>query len=400
VDPDLVEEANVVAGVVHGTVEQGLDVALNRGQWCLELVRHVGNEVGAYALQPAQVADVVEHEDHAVVLVGGKRRRARVQNDLPRLLVREGDFAVGGTALLGGDDDLPHTRNRGEYLLAEDDLPGLVGQADQLPCDGVRGDEPALVVNRQYAFLHAADDGAHLRLLVRQRRHALEQPVGEPVQVVAEDSDLGGPRGAHADRVVASLQRFRNPCHVGDRYGNSPRHQDPDRQRDENAEQRAANDLGAEPGDPGIDFRQRQRDANDAHGSIVPGESDGDVQQVAAHGLAEALGGTRALAQRLGNLRACTVIVHLRRLLIGVGHHQPVGANQRDPRAGVAPDVADRLLGVVALEEGTISERNQGSGFVAQPQLDLILEVVADLADHESADHRARQQNDDRQREV
>ena len=66
---DLEEPPPLV--LVGVALRQRLDVAADRGQRRAQLVRHVGDEVAADLIRPAQLGDVVQHEDDAV------RRRRR-----------------------------------------------------------------------------------------------------------------------------------------------------------------------------------------------------------------------------------------------------------------------------------------------------------------------------------
>ena len=45
---------------------QRFDISADRGQRRAQLVRHVGDEIAPHAVDPPQIADVVEHEDGAV----------------------------------------------------------------------------------------------------------------------------------------------------------------------------------------------------------------------------------------------------------------------------------------------------------------------------------------------
>ena len=69
-------------GLVRGTVEQGLDIAANRGQGRAEFVRDVGHEVAPDAVCSPQIRDVVEHE-HGPATAGRDRRRAPRDERLP-----------------------------------------------------------------------------------------------------------------------------------------------------------------------------------------------------------------------------------------------------------------------------------------------------------------------------
>ena len=61
--------------VFQRAVEQGLRIALDRGQWRAQLVRDVGDEILTHALQPFQVADVVQDGEAAAA----RRERAGVR---------------------------------------------------------------------------------------------------------------------------------------------------------------------------------------------------------------------------------------------------------------------------------------------------------------------------------
>ncbi len=68
---DSLEEPGVDGLVVKGPVHEGFGIGLDGGEWRLELVGCVGDEVLPHPLEPAELGHVVEDED------GPRRRLAR-----------------------------------------------------------------------------------------------------------------------------------------------------------------------------------------------------------------------------------------------------------------------------------------------------------------------------------
>lgn len=68
---DSQEEAVEDGGVGFGSVEEGFDVAFDHGEGGAEFVADVGDEFGAGAFEEFESAEVMEHEEGAVVLAGG-----------------------------------------------------------------------------------------------------------------------------------------------------------------------------------------------------------------------------------------------------------------------------------------------------------------------------------------
>src|SRR6185436_8624810 len=76
------QELDVVLLVAQRTGEQRLDEALDRGQRRLELVRDVGDEVAADALEAPQVGDVVQDEHQAAAPAALEGARVRLEHAL------------------------------------------------------------------------------------------------------------------------------------------------------------------------------------------------------------------------------------------------------------------------------------------------------------------------------
>ena len=65
-----------VGFVVQRAAQKRFGKSLNRGQRRLEFVRDVGHKIAPHALQPAQLRDVMQHQDRAI-RPGGAHRRGR-----------------------------------------------------------------------------------------------------------------------------------------------------------------------------------------------------------------------------------------------------------------------------------------------------------------------------------
>ena len=89
-----VDEAAQRGRIVHGAVQQGLDIALDGGQGGPELVGHVGHEVLPDLLEAPQFGRVVEHGDHAVQLRSDAYGRQVHLEDALAPLKRQVEYGV------------------------------------------------------------------------------------------------------------------------------------------------------------------------------------------------------------------------------------------------------------------------------------------------------------------
>ena len=73
---DNFDEALPIRLVVQRAAQKRFGKSLNRGQRRLEFVRDIGHEIAPHALEPAQLRDVVKHQDRAI-RSGGAHGRGR-----------------------------------------------------------------------------------------------------------------------------------------------------------------------------------------------------------------------------------------------------------------------------------------------------------------------------------
>src|ERR1700722_1114204 len=72
---DDFHEAAAVGGIVERTTQKRLGESLNRGQGSAELMRDIGGEILAHALEAAKFRDLVQNENSAGGAVGSHGRR-------------------------------------------------------------------------------------------------------------------------------------------------------------------------------------------------------------------------------------------------------------------------------------------------------------------------------------
>ncbi len=150
---------------IRDSVEQRFDVAPHGGERRPELVRDVGDEVAADLVGAPQVRDVVQHQDGTARRARGDRRTPR-NEDRPRLLRQRqlpplGRGAGQGGADLGRDLGMAHDL---QVML----LPLGHDQPQHPLRSGVRKLEPAVFVDHEHAFDHAAEDRLHAGAVGRE----------------------------------------------------------------------------------------------------------------------------------------------------------------------------------------------------------------------------------------
>ena len=192
-------------------VEQGFDVAANRGERRAQLVRDVGDEITADLIGAATLGDVVEHEDRAAASFARDRHRVRDEHaarvPIERHFHRRGEVAREGLRQLGGDVGLTHDLQK-----------VLVGDRRRQPQHrsqrGVGEDEPAGAVHEHHALHHAAQDRVHVRALARHVGEAGTEVPGGLVEHRRHGADFVSAVVARRLAEITSAIAFGDP---GDR---------------------------------------------------------------------------------------------------------------------------------------------------------------------------------------
>ena len=193
-------------------VEQGLDVALNRGERRAQLVRDIGDEIAPHAIGAPEIGDVVEDEHGAARARRGDPRRPG--HDALWRIVGEGQLLrVGGLAAEAAADLGLDVRVTNELEIV---APLRLVLQTQQPPGGVVGElDDALFVHDEDAFDHAGQDGAHAGPVARELPEAFPQRLDGSVQRPGNEPELIRRRVAGAGREVVPRIPARRPPRRG-----------------------------------------------------------------------------------------------------------------------------------------------------------------------------------------
>ena len=158
-----------------GLFHQGFDVAADGCQRGAQLMRDIGHEIASHPIDPAQVADVVQHE-HRPASLGARRsglgaedaRTAGAAHRVERHLYRRAPFAFERSAELTHDAGLPH----GLDIVAAEQV---ALEIQHPPSRVVREPQPSFAVDDEHPFDHARQNGFHSRAIGLE----LVQPAGQ-----------------------------------------------------------------------------------------------------------------------------------------------------------------------------------------------------------------------------
>ena len=159
--------------------------------------------------------------------------------------------------------------------------------------------------------------------------------------------------------------------------GDEGRQQDRQARRDQGGDQ----DDALQVGDIGFDLLQGQGHTHHAERLFARANPHGDVQHLLTDGMAEAGAATRAVCQRLYDLRPVEVVIHLRPVFIGFPKHGATGGDDRNPhfhQVGIAPGKRIQLLGILGCQGGGSALADQPGG-IGQALLQI---GGVGLADH------------------
>ena len=332
----------------------------------------VGDEVAADPFQRSQPGHVHEHQDRA--------RRAGVR-------VRTRDDRVAGNDRLAG----AHRRRPGEDIPSGDRnlafarlsphrrldhleesfplehpagvppavlLPGVSRKRQKLAKRPVQVLDPEIAVEDGHALDHAREDRRPLVLFRSQGFEGGLEGERGAVQRGEQGAQLVLPGHRGLGSEVALGDAFREAHELFDPISEPPRVPPGERGRREGRQQRH-HDHRREDGpervlDPDHRFGQAE------HGVGIPGQAHRDVAEVLAARLREALRAAIARREGVPDLRAAGVVVHRRRVFVGVGENRAFARHQRHPSLGGRRSPAFGLR----LERGE-PERPAGKGFLA-----------------------------------
>ena len=146
-------------------VHQRFDVAAHRRQRRAQLVRHVRHEIAPHAIDPAQIADVVQHEHGAATFgargCGLRAEDTRTAGDAHRVerhFDRRPVLPFQRGAQLADDAGLAHSLD----VVAPKQI---VFEVQHAPRGVVRETQPPVAVHDEHAFDHAREDGRHARAI-------------------------------------------------------------------------------------------------------------------------------------------------------------------------------------------------------------------------------------------
>src|SRR5712692_9822046 len=105
-------------------------------------------------------------------------------------------------------------------------------EAEHGPRPLVHQEDDVAAVDGNDAFDHAVEDRGGLRLLVPEIVDLLPEPRRQAVERPPERPDLVGGADRSADREVALTHLAGDRLHLHDRLGHTPRHEEPDPERD------------------------------------------------------------------------------------------------------------------------------------------------------------------------
>ena len=184
------EELLPLLGVVHCSVQQRFDIALDGGYRGFQLVGDIGHEIPPDALQLLQVGDVVEHQQGAVAAVQSLAEHGAVDVQESRLAVAKHHFAFD--RLLG--------REHGRHKFVEIDAAHDFGQgaafgagrlnAQKAGRGVVHAQQPLVLVDGQHAFHHAGKNGVAFVPLPHDRVELVFQVGGHAVERFGQAADF------------------------------------------------------------------------------------------------------------------------------------------------------------------------------------------------------------------
>src|SRR5216684_815060 len=174
------EEADSILRIVEGAGEQRFRKTLNRGERRSEFVGNVGNEITAYALELAQLGDVMQHDDRA----GGLRGANRCDGGGEKMLAQRAGDDFGFDAGLTFQDAANRLDQLGLAHHFKERAPGLWRhvQAQDFREASI-GEEQALgSIHDGHAFHHASENGGGKISFFGQRSNGAVEPRGGLIQ--------------------------------------------------------------------------------------------------------------------------------------------------------------------------------------------------------------------------
>ena len=332
------EEPPGVPPFLQGTAQQRLEVPLDGRQRRAQLVRDVGDELRAHALEPAERGDVVEHHDRAG-LAGAEAQRHRIDLQHAGHRVAQAQLAAQGDLLAAGARRAEQLVQLGaaDHLRQRLALAARRAHAEHRARALVHEHDALVRVHRDHALDHAVEDGGGLGALLLEVVDLLAQPGHHHVQRAAKGAELVDRAHRRAGVVLALAHSPRDLLHLDDGLGDPPRDEDADARRHRERQQAAGEHHPVQLGVGRRDHGQRQGQAQHADRAWSVAHGQRGIEQRRADRRACPQIPADAAGERPADLATVAVVLEarqLRHLDLGIAQHEAVERDQGHARAG------------------------------------------------------------------
>ena len=333
------EKAPRVLALLERAAEQRLEIALDRRERRAQLVRDVGDELGADSLEMPERRDVVEHEDdadaglvpcqherHGVDLHGARHRREQ-----PHLAMRHGPRAAHAAP----------ADERVEIAVANDFHEGLALAARRHTEDRARSlvhrEDAVVAVDRDHPLDHRVQDGRRLGALLLEVRDLVDEARRHRVERASQGADLVGGAHGHALIELALRHPSRDRFHLDDRPGHAPGDEHADARGDHEGDEPADQQDAVDRDERRAHFGERQRETHHALDRPTALHRHRDVEEGDVNGRAAARGAADLAREGGADLGPLAVVFDAREVHgrdERIRDHHTVGADERDARPG------------------------------------------------------------------
>ncbi len=335
--------------IVHGAVQQRLDIALDGGQRRPQFVGHVGHEVFPDLLESPQFGHVVEHGDYAVKLLADAYGGQVYLEDVLAPLQRQVEHGVrvqgwhrvdGGVhralqVMVANHLDRPLVQTPGVHLHH-----ALESRVDHQDTPFRRGQHDA--------FGHAGEHGFELGVFFPYLCNPFPGLPGHLVQRGGQIVQFGVRRRRSRDREIAAGLAPGHLRHAFDRAGyqslRAPAQHDAQHEADGEGREHDLPDVGLDP----LELLKGQRNTHDAPCLFGP-KGHRDVGHVGLQRIAVTYAVSDSRRDGLQDFRAVAMVLHVGNGGKGngriAGHDAVVGHDRHPGPALFSQAVCDRIDG-------------------------------------------------------
>ena len=309
-------------------------------------MRDVGDEVLPHAVEPLELREIVEHEQHAAPLAAGQAGRGGSDEALARRPQPEFplDDLEAAARLLDDGVQLRRTGERRERRSRGRRHRG----AEHGGQGAIAVHHAAFAIHQRHAVAHVREHELALVALALQRFESRAQLQGHVVDRPAQAPDLVARQLAGSGIGVAGADLLRHRHELAHARRLTARHPHGERhaqqQRHESGSDRVAEQRSAQPGDLG--GRLRQPDDSQTGGAA---RGDGQIDELARHGGAHPGRLSDVAAQGLPHLGPRGVVLDERQAIarhVAVSDHAARGIDQRDAQSQEPAQLSGAILEV------------------------------------------------------